>query len=54
MSNAHESLKIVDARVKRLRIPYIEQPGFQVGYDRDRELLLVEIETAASKVAQEP
>ena len=41
---------IKDVRVKLLRLPYLEQPAFQAGYDRDREILAVEIETASGHV----
>ena len=43
-------MKIRDVRITLLRVPYVEQPGFMAGYDRDREILVVEIETAGGLV----
>ena len=36
---------IKDVRITLLRAPYKEQPALQKGYDRPREILVVEIET---------
>ncbi|HET9273169.1 MAG TPA: mandelate racemase/muconate lactonizing enzyme family protein [Methyloceanibacter sp.] len=41
---------IKDVRITLLRAPYKEQPGFQRGYDRPREILAVEIETKSGLV----
>lgn len=41
---------IKDVRVTLLRIPYVEQLLLQKGYDRDRDVLIVEIETASGLV----
>jgi L-alanine-DL-glutamate epimerase-like enolase superfamily enzyme len=38
-------MRIADARIHLLRVPYLEQPAFQLGYDRDRDILLLELET---------
>ena len=38
-------MKIKDVRVTLLRIPYPEQPALQKGYSRDRDILVVEVET---------
>ncbi len=39
-----------DVRTTLLRLPYVVQPGFQAGYDRDREILVVEVETESGHV----
>ncbi len=36
--------------VTLLRMPYVEQPAFNAGYDRDREILVVEIRTRSGLV----
>ena len=41
---------IKDVRTTLLSIPYLEQPAFMAGYDRPRELLVVEIETSSGIV----
>ena len=41
---------IEDVRTTLLRIPYVEQPGFVAGYDRDRDILVVEVETRSGFV----
>lgn len=41
---------IKDVRITLLRAPYVEQPGVQRGYDRQREILAVEIETKSGLV----
>ena len=41
---------IKDVRTTLLSIPYLEQPAFMSGYDRPRELLVVEIETSGGIV----
>ena len=41
---------IKDVRVTLLRLPYREQPALSAGYDKDREVLVVEIETASGLV----
>ena len=41
---------IKDVRITLLRAPYVEQPGFQRGYDRPREILALEIETKSGLV----
>jgi L-alanine-DL-glutamate epimerase-like enolase superfamily enzyme len=41
---------IEDVRISLLRIPYIEQPAFKAGYDRDREILVVEVATRSGHV----
>lgn len=41
---------IEDVRISLLRVPYVEQPHFQAGYDRDRDILTVEIETQSGLV----
>jgi L-alanine-DL-glutamate epimerase-like enolase superfamily enzyme len=43
-------MKIKDVRVTLLRIPYPEQPALQKGYSRDRDILVVEVETASGHV----
>jgi L-alanine-DL-glutamate epimerase-like enolase superfamily enzyme len=45
MPKSASALSIVDVRCALLRLPYVEQPGFMAGYDRDREILTIEIET---------
>jgi len=41
---------IKDAKVKLLRLPYREQPALSAGYDKDREVLVIEIETVSGIV----
>ena len=41
---------IEDVRVSLLRAPYAEPPGFFAGYERDREILVVEVETRSGLV----
>lgn len=41
---------IKDVRITLLRAPYVEQPLVQRGYDRQREILAVEIETKSGLV----
>ena len=41
---------IKEVRVSLLRIPYVEQPALFARYDRDRELLAVEVETKSGLV----
>jgi len=41
---------IKDVKVTLLRLPYREQPALAAGYDKDREVLVVEIETASGIV----
>ncbi|MDC0987217.1 mandelate racemase/muconate lactonizing enzyme family protein [Alphaproteobacteria bacterium] len=36
---------IKDVKITLLTVPFIEQPALQAGYDRDRDILVVEIET---------
>ena len=41
---------IREVRVSLLRVPYVEQPAFFAGYDHDREILVVEVETKSGLV----
>ena len=41
---------IKDVKITLLRMPYREQPALSAGYDKDREILVVEIETASGVV----
>jgi len=43
--NAHCDMRIANVKVTLLDLPYVEQPAFQAGYARNREILVVEIET---------
>ena len=43
-------LTIKDLRVTLLTVPYVEQPAFQAGYNKPRDILVCEIETAAGHV----
>jgi L-alanine-DL-glutamate epimerase-like enolase superfamily enzyme len=43
-------MKITDVGITLLRLPYREQPALAAGYDRDREILVVEIETESGFV----
>lgn len=43
-------MKIKDVRVTLLQLPYVEQPAWSNGYTRDRDILVVEIETAEGHV----
>ena len=43
-------MKIKDVRITLLRLPYIEQPALAKGYTRDRDILVVEIETQSGHV----
>jgi len=43
-------MKIEDVRVTLLQLPYVEQPAWSPGYTRDRDILVVEIETASGHV----
>lgn len=47
---ANRDLTIKDIRVSLLTVPYHEQPAFQAGYDKPRDILICEIETAAGHV----
>ena len=47
---AIHSMKIEDVRVSLLQLPYVEQPAWSPGYTRDRDILVVEIETASGHV----
>ena len=48
--NREVPMIIKDVRVTLLRLPYREQPALSAGYDKDREVLVVEIETASGLV----
>ncbi len=39
-------MQITDARVTLLRLPYCEPPRFQAGYDRPRDILVLDLEAA--------
>ena len=41
---------IKDVRSTLLRIPYVEPPRFSLSYDRPREIVVVEVETASGIV----
>jgi L-alanine-DL-glutamate epimerase-like enolase superfamily enzyme len=41
---------IEDVRITLLRTPFVEMPVMQAGYNRDREILVVEIETQSGHV----
>jgi L-alanine-DL-glutamate epimerase-like enolase superfamily enzyme len=41
---------IEDVRITLLRTPFVEMPALQAGFDRDREILVVEIETKSGHV----
>lgn len=43
-------MKITDVRVTLLSMPYVEQPAWMENYTRDRNVLVVEIETASGHV----
>jgi L-alanine-DL-glutamate epimerase-like enolase superfamily enzyme len=43
-------LTIKDLRITLLTVPYVEQPAFQAGYNKPRDILVCEIETAAGHV----
>lgn len=43
-------MKIKDVRITLLSLPYIEQPALAKGYTRDRDILVVEIETQSGHV----
>lgn len=43
-------MKIVDARTTLLRLPYPEPPRFQADYARDRDILLLELETNTGQI----
>lgn len=43
-------MKIKDARITLLRMPYAEPPRLQPGYERPREILALEIETESGHV----
>ena len=43
-------MKIKDVRITLLTAPYIEQPALQRGYDKDRDILMLEIETQSGLV----
>ena len=43
-------MKIKDVRVTLLSMPYVEQPRWMASYERDRNVLVVEIETASGHV----
>ena len=43
-------MKIEDVRVSLLRAPFVEKPGFFAHYERDREILVVEVETKSGLV----
>jgi L-alanine-DL-glutamate epimerase-like enolase superfamily enzyme len=43
-------MKIKDVRVTLLHMPYLEQPRWMAGYERDRNVLVVQIETASGHV----
>jgi L-alanine-DL-glutamate epimerase-like enolase superfamily enzyme len=43
-------MKITDARVTLLEMPYVEQPAWMAGYARDRNVLVLEVETASGHV----
>ena len=43
-------MKIENVRVTLLQMPYTEQPAWSSGYDRDRQILLVEVETQSGHV----
>ncbi|MGZ0187279.1 MAG: mandelate racemase/muconate lactonizing enzyme family protein, partial [Alphaproteobacteria bacterium] len=45
-----DNLTIKDVRLTLLTVPYKEQPAFQAGYNKPRDLLLCEIETADGHV----
>jgi L-alanine-DL-glutamate epimerase-like enolase superfamily enzyme len=43
-------MKITDARVTLLEMPYVEQPAWMAGYTRPRNVLVLEVETASGHV----
>ena len=43
-------MKIKDVRITLLTAPYVEQPALQRGYDKDRDILMLEIETESGLV----
>ena len=43
-------MKIEEVRVSLLRAPFVEKPGFFAHYARDREILVVEVETKSGLV----
>ncbi|MFT5175416.1 MAG: L-alanine-DL-glutamate epimerase-like enolase superfamily enzyme, partial [Gammaproteobacteria bacterium] len=43
-------MKIKDVRITLLSLPYIEQPALAKGYTRDRNILVVEIETQSGHI----
>ena len=38
-------MKIRDIRITLLQLPYLEQPAWSAGYSRDRDILVLEVET---------